>query len=226
VLWALALAWISCREMLSIKKPVALLSCLSSYHIRSTFLASLHSIFLPYFRIYLSILTTNFNPISVQQHFLKIHTSTTIMSTYLTSDTSSTTSLVSPSRRNIKTGIGGAGNFRQASSTLPKSSTPRLIPSQSSGVFLTGIGGAGNCHSYGARPVITQEEEIARRRARKESAASSWHHGIGGAGNRRYSTAGGWEGDSRRSSEVSSGDGVVSGADRMRERVIGFFGGK
>jgi hypothetical protein len=31
-----------------------------------------------------------------------------------------------------------------------------------------------------------------------------------------------------RSSQVSSGDGngVVSGADRMRERVVGFFGGK
>jgi hypothetical protein len=48
--------------MLSIKRPVALLSCLSSYHVRSTFLASFHYTFLPYFRIYLSILTSNFNP--------------------------------------------------------------------------------------------------------------------------------------------------------------------
>jgi len=151
-------------------------------------------------------------------HFIYFNT---IMSSYITSDSSSTTSLVATSRRNIKTGIGGAGNFRQASNTPPKHSTPRLIPSQSSGVFLTGIGGAGNCHSYEDRPAITQEEDLARKRARKETAASSWYHGIGGAGNRSYSEA--WERDSRKSSEAGNKEALVSGADRMSERVGGFF---
>jgi hypothetical protein len=63
------------------------------------------------------------------------------MSTYMFSDTSSTTFLVSNFQQYRKSGIGGAGNFRKTSDTRPIPSTARNIPTRTSGVFLTGIGG-------------------------------------------------------------------------------------
>lgn len=140
---------------------------------------------------------------------------------------SDTTTLLTPSRRYTKSGIGGAGNIRLSSSSLTVPSAPRIIPTPSKGSFLTGIGGAGNSRSYEERASIPVEEELARRSARKQSVAGSWHHGIGGAGNRSsYSY-----GESETSSSVESGSfftsamAMQSGADRVKVRVASYFGG-
>ncbi len=137
---------------------------------------------------------------------------------------SDTTTLLTPSRRYTKSGIGGFGNIR-LSSFLAIPSTSRMIPTPSKGHFQIGIGGAGNSRSYEERASISFEEEVARRSARKQSVAGSWHHGIGGAGNRSSYV------DSSASSSMESSRyafnamGIHSGTDRFKERVTGYLGG-
>lgn len=146
------------------------------------------------------------------------------MSTYVFSDTSSTTFLVSNSQQYRKSGIGGAGNFRKTSNTLPIQSTARNIPTRTSGVFLTGIGGAGNRRSFVERAVITQEEKLARSAARRGSAATSWHHGIGGAGNWAYSSDASSYSSSASSRFSDPSTPISSGADRLKESIGSYFG--
>jgi hypothetical protein len=147
------------------------------------------------------------------------------MATYIISDTSSTTSLIARPYKHTQTGISGTPNYRKTPAFLTKSCIPRNASLPTTGVYLTGIGGIGNCHSFEDRPVITKQEDLARQRARRQSAAMSWHHGIGGAGNRKYSDK-----LSSRSSSISSADGsgavTRSGADRMKERVVAYLGRK
>tara|TARA_R110002060_G_scaffold33898_8_gene44767 strand:+ start:529 stop:1041 length:513 start_codon:yes stop_codon:yes gene_type:complete len=135
-----------------------------------------------------------------------------------------TTTLLNSTRHYTKSGIGGAGNIRKSTSTLTVPSAPRIIPTPSKGLFSTGIGGAGNSRSYEERASISFEESLARDSIRKLSVAGSYHHGIGGIGNRSSFV------DSSASSSVESNGflssvmATQSGADRVKGRVISFFG--
>ncbi|KAF2490570.1 hypothetical protein BU16DRAFT_426993, partial [Lophium mytilinum] len=88
----------------------------------------------------------------------------------------------STSQTYIRSGIGGAGNWKRAASIpsalpVPQITTPRH------GSFSSGVGGAGNIHSTSTRRGLSADEELAREHAIKRSARSGWHTGIGGAGN-------------------------------------------
>ncbi|KAE9374845.1 hypothetical protein N431DRAFT_438241 [Stipitochalara longipes BDJ] len=131
------------------------------------------------------------------------------------SSTNSTSSLLSPSitsskQKYIKTSIGGAGNFLP-SSTLSTSTSPpssRRPSSTTTGIFHTGIGGFGN------RANISEQGAMVVKGIDVRAERESWHVGIGGAGNRRSSSV---------VSEGEESGEVRSGADRMRERVFGYF---
>ena len=86
----------------------------------------------------------------------------------------------------IKTGLGGAGNFRPKPDIFVTTRTaqPPLIPSLSSRRFSTGIGGVGNCREFNDRPAFGSKEEDFRARVRGDHASVSFHHGRGGFGNR------------------------------------------
>jgi len=147
-----------------------------------------------------------------------------IMSTFLMLDASSTTSLISASLRPTKHSISAAGNFHRlssSSSSLPPSS--KAIPIRP-GFLRYGIGGAGNCCSFEERSITIPEEEISRRRAQRQNSATSRHHGIGGAGNRAYSSDAESASSVEGSSYLGTERGGQSGADKMKERLVGFFG--
>jgi hypothetical protein len=140
-------------------------------------------------------------------------TTTTSKMTSYTSEISFLLSISKPhpgTQKYIKTSIGGAGNFLPtptSSSPSSHSSSSSRRPSSTTSVFHTGIGGFGNRHSV---------EEMGRpdpvnKSIRRER--ENWHVGIGGAGNRRSSV------------ETSGSEDVVvrSGADRMTEKVFGYF---
>ncbi len=124
----------------------------------------------------------------------------------------------------VKSGIGGAGNIRKSSTILPVQPTPRITVSRDSGIFLTGIGGIGNCHDLKERATVSYEEELALRELRRENAATTWHHGIGGAGNRASI-------ESSRSttpsiatfSHSSSATTAQSGADKIKQKLVTYL---
>lgn len=130
---------------------------------------------------------------------------------HTTSTSTETTQLLPSSKLYTKSGIGGAGNYQQISSL--SSSLPLSIPKSSKGQFSSGIGGAGNIHTYSERASISSLDELDRRAMRKQSVAGSYHHGIGGAGNRSSMES------------LSSDADSLSGADRIKGRVVGYFAG-
>ncbi|KAK0099668.1 hypothetical protein ONS95_013439 [Cadophora gregata] len=136
-----------------------------------------------------------------------------------------TTALLNSNHRYTRSGIGGAGNIRKNTSTPAVSSTPRIIPTPSKGTFLTGIGGAGNSRSYEERASISFEEALARDNFRKLSVAGSYHHGIGGMGNRSSVVDCSASSSVESNSFLSSAMAMQSGADRVKGRVVSFFGG-
>lgn len=123
--------------------------------------------------------------------------------------------VASKPRKYTKSGIGGAGNIRPASSIPVLPSTPRCVPTLSKGVFYTGIGGAGNSRSHEERASLSPYEEEVRSSTRKQNAAGSWHFGIGGAGNRSTSV------DSR-----SPSPSMTEARGGLMRRFSGYFGGK
>ncbi|KAF2457158.1 hypothetical protein BDY21DRAFT_364072 [Lineolata rhizophorae] len=105
------------------------------------------------------------------------------------SSTSSNTSLVErqSSEVYLRSGIGGAGNYRRKSSiTLAAPAVPIIGPQSRAGSFSSGIGGAGNFHKADERAVLSFDEELARSRAIGRNAPTAYHVGIGGAGNRKH----------------------------------------
>jgi len=96
---------------------------------------------------------------------------------------SSSSSSTSSPKSYTKTGIGGRGNFHKNTSYLPTN---------------TGI---------------TSNEEMLPGRMLCRDSAGSYHHGIGGAGNRACS----WTGE--------SGGGRESNADRLKGKILMRFGG-
>jgi len=137
------------------------------------------------------------------------------MSSYRNSQTSP----AAASRSYTKSGIGGIGNFCKTSAAITIPVAPRITITQSSGVFSTGIGGAGNVRESRERSLITPEEILSRSMMRRDSAAQSYHHGIGGAGN-RTSLYGDDSLSTSLSSSASSNTSTrrSSGADRLREK--------
>jgi hypothetical protein len=157
---------------------------------------------------------------------------------YLSEETSSTTSLLSLSlpkpqkQKRIKTSIGGAGNFRKISSSsssssaasLPSHTIPRLPNNETpppTAKFHSGIGGFGNRVT---KAVVAKPEGVESQSVRLGRERESWHVGIGGVGNRAFSG----HGDGEKSSlDVSVGEfegrSGRSGAERMREVVVGYF---
>lgn len=103
-------------------------------------------------------------------------------------DTNSTTAFKQSQNKYVRSGIGGAGNFRKATPTVSVTA-PIVIPLQK-GHFYSGIGGHGNSRPHSQRSSISLEEEVSREVLRKESAPSSFHLGIGGRGNRASSVSG------------------------------------
>ncbi|KAF2810933.1 uncharacterized protein BDZ99DRAFT_344969, partial [Mytilinidion resinicola] len=89
----------------------------------------------------------------------------------------------STSQTYIRSGIGGAGNWKRAAS-IPSALPVLQISTPRHGSFSSGVGGAGNIHSTSARRALSADEERARSQAIKRNARSAWHTGIGGAGNR------------------------------------------
>jgi hypothetical protein len=155
---------------------------------------------------------------------------------YLSEETSSTTSLLSLSlplpqkQKRIKTSIGGAGNFRKISSSsssaasLPSHSIPRLPISATpppTARFHSGIGGFGNRVT---KPVVAQTEGVESQTVRLGRERESRYVGIGGVGNRTFSGHGDGGASSLDGSVGEFEDRVgKSGADRMREVVVGYF---
>ncbi|KAH7393547.1 hypothetical protein BKA64DRAFT_90679 [Cadophora sp. MPI-SDFR-AT-0126] len=135
-----------------------------------------------------------------------------------------TTTLLSSTCRYTKSGIGGAGNIRKSTSTLVVPSAPRVIPTPSKGMFSTGIGGAGNSRSYEERASISFEDALARDSIRKLPVAGSYHHGIGGVGNRSSFVDSSASSSVESNSFLCSATAMQSGADRVKERLVGFFG--
>jgi hypothetical protein len=120
----------------------------------------------------------------------------------------------------IKTGVGGAGNFISRATLTP--SIPMAIPARStSNLFHSGIGGAGNRQQTQDRAYLTLVEDMDRTALRRGSAATSWHHGIGGAGNRAGSDDGSYASSSLSSSSSWKSTGKLSGADRLKQKIIG-----
>ncbi|KAJ9664972.1 hypothetical protein H2201_004836 [Coniosporium apollinis] len=99
--------------------------------------------------------------------------------------TISTSSLLSLSSSSIssyiKHGIGGAGNFHQASEFSPAG--PPAPYKRASGSFTSGIGGIGNIHHASERALLKFDEEVARGRAMQRKPSRTVRFGIGGAGN-------------------------------------------
>lgn len=124
------------------------------------------------------------------------------------------------SRTYTKSGIGGIGNFHISSGAKPIPIEPRINVIQTSEVFSTGIGGIGNIRLSRGHTLITPEEILSRKMIRRDSAAQSYHHGIGGAGNRTslYTAD-----DSMSASPSLSGSSNrwtrrLRGADRLKEK--------
>jgi hypothetical protein len=156
---------------------------------------------------------------------------------YLSEETSSTTSLLSLSlpksqkQKRIKISIGGAGNFRKISSSLsptaslPSHSIPRLPNTTTpppTAKFHSGIGGFGNRVT---RAVVAQTEGVESQWVRLGRERQSWHVGIGGVGNRRFSGYGDGGASSLDDGSVGEFEDRVgrNGADRMKEVVVGYF---
>jgi hypothetical protein len=124
----------------------------------------------------------------------------------------------------VKSGIGGAGNIRKSNTILPVQPTPRITVSRDSGIFLTGIGGIGNCHDLKERATVSYEEELALRELRKENAATTWHHGIGGAGNRASTESSRSTTPSiAMSSHSGSPTTAQSSADKIKEKLVTYL---
>ncbi|CZT46393.1 uncharacterized protein RSE6_06815 [Rhynchosporium secalis] len=99
-----------------------------------------------------------------------------------------TTTLLASSRPYTRSGIGGAGNTHQITCSSRAPSIPRII-SPLKGTFLIGIGGAGNSRSYSERASISFEDALSHNSMHKQSVAGSYHHGMGGVGNRSKPSA-------------------------------------
>ncbi|CZT13262.1 hypothetical protein WAI453_005400 [Rhynchosporium graminicola] len=99
-----------------------------------------------------------------------------------------TTTLLASSRPYTRSGIGGASNTRQITCSSRAPSIPRKI-SPLNGTFLIGIGGAGNSRSYSERASISFEDALSHNSMHKQSVAGSYHHGMGGIGNRSKPSA-------------------------------------
>ncbi|KAJ9643034.1 hypothetical protein H2199_004556 [Coniosporium tulheliwenetii] len=95
--------------------------------------------------------------------------------------TISTSSLLSLSSSSIssyiKHGIGGAGNFHQASEFSPAG--PPAPYKRASGSFTSGIGGIGNIHHASERALLKFDEEVARGELCSENRAGLSGLGLG-----------------------------------------------
>lgn len=89
---------------------------------------------------------------------------------------------------------------------------------------MAGIGGAGNCHAMEEQATADRSEVRARRALQKMSRSTAWHHGIGGVGNQAYSSDGASTSSiSSRSSSTSRKAENVSGAEKIKGKLIGYF---
>ncbi|KAH6684402.1 hypothetical protein B0J14DRAFT_11723 [Halenospora varia] len=147
------------------------------------------------------------------------------MSSLATLETSSTTALIPSSRSYARSGIGGIGNYHKVTpSTSHLTKSRPAIKSKKSGSFMTGIGGAGNCHAMEEQATANHSEARARRALQKENRSTAWHHGIGGVGNQAYYSDGASTSSiSSRSSSTSRKTEHASVAEKMKEKLVGYF---
>lgn len=116
----------------------------------------------------------------------------------------------------IRSGIGGAGNYRQTKASQIITRAVQPIAPKTTGHFSSGIGGAGNSHSMSETTRISHEEFLRRERVRQYATPTNYHLGIGGAGNTRTtsstasSSSSTLSSSSQRTSSVKTNKSVVS----------------
>lgn len=122
-----------------------------------------------------------------------------------TDNSTSTRKSNSGTRRYVRTGIGGKGNYHKVDPAQASGSVRVSIMDRCKRPFRTGIGGAGNrstpatAHDNGSAPVLSPAAQVALVQTQREQAAAAaavttssssngvpaYHHvGIGGTGNR------------------------------------------